>query len=174
MKHLLNSIFLLVLIAAPVLAVAEEGVLSPEEHKMEASVRKIKSSLSSGSNSVSSAMQSQAVSEPPDASGSFVLMMKGLGFCLGVLFIGTAIAKRFRAGGMTQGRGHQSMRIIDRIPVSPKSALLLVDVEGERVLVAVGNEQVVISRPPVSQKHTDVSEEVCLEEQLPVPLRQSA
>lgn len=67
-------------------------------------------------------------------------MLQGLMLCLGVFFIGTAVAKRFRKS--PGGIGEKQMKILERLPLTAKSSLIYIEVNGCRYLVSCGSEQV--------------------------------
>ena len=70
-------------------------------------------------------------------------MLKGLGFCVGVLLIGLGVVKRFKRTPVRR-RGERLL-IIERIPLTPKSYLALVRVKGREILVGVGAEHIAFS-----------------------------
>lgn len=75
----------------------------------------------------------EAVSAP-------VGMLQGLTLCLGVFFIGLYIFKKFYARtGITNTP--RRMRIKERLSVGPKTALLVVEIDGREFLVGCGAEQ---------------------------------
>ena len=67
-------------------------------------------------------------------------LVLGLGLCFAVLSLGVWAAKKF--GLVNQPTRQNAMRIVDRIALSPKTALCIVEAQGKRVLVSVGSERV--------------------------------
>lgn len=67
-------------------------------------------------------------------------MLQGLALCLGIFFVGFHFYKRFALKSGVNGR--RSLELIDRIPVSAKTHLILVQVEGQKKLFTVGSERV--------------------------------
>lgn len=65
-------------------------------------------------------------------------LANGLTFCAAVFFLGLALAKRFRK---KQGDNGSNIQIISRQALSSKSALIVVEVEGKRLLLAESTEQ---------------------------------
>lgn len=76
----------------------------------------------------------------PESPSLAISAVKGLLLCLGVFLIGTWLVKGF--GGKGVIAGSRKMRIIERLPVAARTALLLIEVEGRKVLVAVGPDRV--------------------------------
>lgn len=76
--------------------------------------------------------------EPPP--NSLWLMMRGLGGCLGFFFILLFLYKKLQPKSqLTQKR---RLRVLERLPISPKTALLLVEVSGRELLLTVGQDRV--------------------------------
>jgi flagellar biogenesis protein FliO len=63
-------------------------------------------------------------------------MLGGFLFCLGLFAAGIHLYKRFflRANGTVQRR----LRVIERLPITQKNSLLLVELDGREVLLATG------------------------------------
>ena len=78
-------------------------------------------------------------SQDQSTPGAFS-MAKGLLLVLGVFFIGVYFFKRFN--GVTATGQKRRMRVLERIPISSKAALVLVEVGGQEVLVSVGSDRV--------------------------------
>lgn len=79
--------------------------------------------------------------EEPVISSSAYSMIKGLMLCLGILFVGVHFMKRMtphRPGA----RGQRRLAVVERLPISSRSAIVLLEVDGKPVLASVGSEQV--------------------------------
>ena len=77
---------------------------------------------------------------PPSFASSGVKMTQGLALCVAILLIGAFLAKKFKVGAVNSGA--RSMKVLERLPLTPKTALLLAEVQGQRVILSVGSEQV--------------------------------
>ncbi len=67
-------------------------------------------------------------------------VFEGLLLCLGVLAIGVYLAKRFGLkGAVSAGR---KIKIVERTPLSARTSLVLAQVEGKSILLAVGPDNV--------------------------------
>ncbi len=76
----------------------------------------------------------------PEISTASYKMLQGLGLCCVLLMVGVYVAKKCKISGIAQG--NRKMRLIERIALSPRSHLVLAEVEGRRVLLAVGSDNV--------------------------------
>ena len=77
---------------------------------------------------------------PIDFSSSLMSMLKGLAICIALLLIVVWVLKKLKSPIVTgQGR---SLRIIERLPVSAKSSILLIEVNKKRMLIGVGSDPV--------------------------------
>jgi flagellar biogenesis protein FliO len=79
-----------------------------------------------------------ATSEPFDMTGSMIRMLGGFLFCLGLFGAGIHVYKRYfmQSGGKIQRR----LKIVERLPVSAKNSLLLIELDGREMLLATGPE----------------------------------
>lgn len=68
-------------------------------------------------------------------------MLQGLAFCLGVFLIGTYICKRLGSKNGTF-RQQRRLKVLERTPLASKTSLLLIEVDGKEVLLAVGADKV--------------------------------
>ena len=77
-----------------------------------------------------------ALSEPFDMTSSMNRMLGGFLFCLGLFGAGIHFYKRYfmQAGSRTERR----LKIVERLPVSTKNSLLLVELDGREFLLATG------------------------------------
>ncbi len=75
-----------------------------------------------------------------DASGIGLKMFQGLAFALGLLFIGLYFVKKLNPRAV--GGAERKIKIVERTPVTPKTSLILAEVEGKKVFLAVGPDRV--------------------------------
>lgn len=70
---------------------------------------------------------------------SILNLMEGLGYCLAVFFLGIYLYKRFvlRQSGPIK----RHMQIVERLQLTTKSSLVLVEIEGRKVVLSVGSER---------------------------------
>ena len=71
-------------------------------------------------------------------SGLVVRMLEGLVLCAGLFFIGVGVYRRL-GGERAMPRGRR-MRVVERMMVAPKTSLVLANVDGREVLLAVGEK----------------------------------
>jgi hypothetical protein len=98
--------------------------------------------------------------------GTGIKMLQALAICCGVFLVGIHFYKKYTGQGPVFNKNRR-MRILERLPVSPKSALLLVEVDGKKVLIGVGSENVshIPLREVADQGEFGVSlDEVCAED----------
>ena len=81
----------------------------------------------------------ESVTEPESLVGTAGKMFKGLALCLGVLLVGLAIYKRVRPQHFAK---ESRMKVRDRLSLTPKTSLLIVEVDGKEQLIAVGVDAV--------------------------------
>lgn len=67
-------------------------------------------------------------------------MVIGLGLCITVLFGGLALAKK--AGWVKAPARNRSVQVLEKVALSPKSSLCVIEAEGKKYLIAVGSERV--------------------------------
>jgi len=67
-------------------------------------------------------------------------MVIGLGSCIAVLFGGLALAKK--AGWVKVPTHNRSVQVLEKIALSSKSSLCVIEAEGKKYLIAVGSERV--------------------------------
>lgn len=89
-------------------------------------------------------------------AGSFVRMVGGFLLCLGVFAGGVHLYRRYGAVAL---RGNsRRLTIVERIPITAKSALTLVALDGREFLVTSGPDNLrVVSTPAVSKETFDES-----------------
>ncbi len=66
-------------------------------------------------------------------------MVQGLAICLGVMFLVLAVIKRTKKG-VIKTKSH--CKIIEKMPLTAKSTLILVEINGKQHAITVGSEQV--------------------------------
>ena len=71
-------------------------------------------------------------SQPALESSGFKLFW-ALGLCLGVLLVGLYFVKRYLPGAVVPHT--RRLRVVDRLSLSPKTSLVMVDVEGQKLLL---------------------------------------
>ncbi|MDC0358692.1 flagellar biosynthetic protein FliO [Oligoflexia bacterium] len=76
----------------------------------------------------------------PQFKGSGFRMLQGLAICVGVFLVGVYFIKRF--GKQKNYYPDKHLNILERMPLTQKTALLLVEVNGENVLLSVGSDRV--------------------------------
>jgi len=70
------------------------------------------------------------------------VIFKGLVLCIGLFLIGVAGYQKFyNKTGSAKG-GKRCLQILEKMPLSPKTTLLLVECDGEKLLLTLGNERV--------------------------------
>ncbi len=74
-------------------------------------------------------------------AGAGMRMIQALALCVGALLVGLHLFKKYNktAGRAPSGR---KMRVIERIAVSAKTSLVMLDVEGRTVVISVGPDHV--------------------------------
>lgn len=119
---------------------AEQGVLSKlERTKIIMSEREqAAASASEGQHSTGSVAGGEGV----EGAGK---MFRGLFLCLGVLLIITHIIKKFSKKNATT-ISDKRIVILDRQSLTSKSALVLADVEGRKILIACGSDNINIQQ----------------------------
>jgi len=85
-------------------------------------------------------VQAPAAKPDTDLSTTAWKMAKGLAITLGVLCVGLGVAKKF--GVTPNATGKKRIKLLDRISVSRKSSLILAEVDGRQILLAVGGDPV--------------------------------
>lgn len=78
----------------------------------------------------------------PEMSGgeAFGRMIGGLAICLVLILVGVAILKRVNK--FVGGTSDKRLKIKERLPLSNKTSLVLVEVGGREILISVGSEAV--------------------------------
>ena len=76
--------------------------------------------------------------------------LKGLGLCLGVFLIGVYFYKRL--GLKAAAGGRRRLRIVERMPLQGRVSLLLVELDGEETLLAVGSDHAALIKGPAGKR----------------------
>ena len=84
--------------------------------------------------------RSGIASESSSLESSGIKMLQGLALCGGVLCLGAWAYKKYVL--KTPAVASRKMRIIERLPLSPKATLVLIEVEGIKKIVAMGSDPV--------------------------------
>ncbi len=92
--------------------------------------------------------------------GTAVKMFTGLGVTIGALLIGLHLYRRF-SGAQAPARSRR-LRVMERLPISGKTALVLVEFDGRPMILSVGSDRVTTVEPQVSEL-SDV-ERLCRDE----------
>ena len=142
---LLTILCAAVLLPAP--ARAEDGAHATP---MEDSVARLKDSLKQEhqqqrGNAVAASLEEWRQKNPGETSTGLKLV-KGLGLCIGVFLIGAALYQRMRGRGLPGNGGR--MQVLERLPLTAKTALMLVECDGRKLLVAVGPDRVAFQGQP--------------------------
>lgn len=103
----------------------------------------------------------------PDTNlgASAMSMVKGLALCVAILLIGAHLYRRSTGQAGAQGPSRQ-LKILERLPLGPRSALLLLEVRGEPVLVGLtadGMRFHQLGRNPLAGDFTDEIAKACQE-----------
>ena len=136
MKVKIKICFLLLIalmLSAATLFAAEPEALANQD-KMQ-KVRMLKELNASAGSEASSSPEL-----PPVEGISFVRLFQGLALCIGVFLIGVHFYKKYVLKNIKPFE--RSINIIDKIPLSSKSHLCLVEVMDKKVLLAVGSDKV--------------------------------
>jgi len=72
----------------------------------------------------------------PSYEGAFFKMMLTLALLLVFIFISVWLLRRLSRGRLAQLNNSRSIKILERRPLSGKSILYLVEVEGKRIVIA--------------------------------------
>jgi flagellar biogenesis protein FliO len=93
-------------------------------------------------------------SEPDSGglAGTGFKMFQGLALCVGLLLIGMHFFKKLDARNRVRSPGRR-MRIIERISVAAKTTLVLAEVDGKKILMAVGNDKVSFHPSPAQEEN---------------------
>ncbi len=74
-----------------------------------------------------------------------IKILQALALCVGIFLVGSFVAKKLTSRPNKNGSSRE-IQIIERLNISPKLALLLVEINGNRFLVGQGAESISISK----------------------------
>lgn len=137
MKRLIASVICLVL-ASPAWA---EQQIGSESAGAEAKLARTKKLVQEQNDGVrASAWKPDMVGEQDSLSEAGLKMVKGLGLCVGGLLIALHFyRKKYPRSTASVGR---QLRIIERLPINAKTSLVMAEIAGKRVVMAVGADRV--------------------------------
>ena len=159
-RALLGGAALLQSLAGARIATAEEP--APAEHAVEEHAAPSKNFGGAPEKSLFSFETAEA-DKQGGAGASIVPMFQGLGLCLAIFFIGLHLYKRFHKH--TEQSVSRRLRLIERIPLSGKSTLVLALRDGKPILLTVGSERVSLLQVDDQQLLSTSLESLCGEEQ---------
>jgi len=83
-----------------------------------------------------------SIAPPPDSeeSSPLVKMLQGLAFCVGIFLIGSWAFRRFAPKRFVASPSGRRMKIVERLAISNRASLALVEIDGREVLVSLGSE----------------------------------
>lgn len=99
--------------------------------------------------------------EEVSVGGTAFKMFSALGLTVGALLIGLHLYRRF--SGVPAPTRARRMRVVERLPIGGKTALVLVEFDGRPMILSVGADRVTTVEPQVSEI-SDV-ERLCRDEQ---------
>ncbi len=137
MKCVVLCISVVMLMSFP--ALAQEVVSSPSK------LERTKELVKQGSDERA---QPKTVTES-SIETSAVKMVSGLVGAIGVLLLLVVALKKIQKGGALVS--NKKIKILERTPLSQRSALVLAEVDGERILLGVGSDPVTILHKMVPQ-----------------------
>lgn len=80
--------------------------------------------------------------EPIAPGASLWQLVQGLGFCIGIFLVGVwAYKKVVLKGGVAPGQARK-IKVIERYPLSPRSGLVLVNIDSKQILIATNGDGV--------------------------------
>jgi len=138
-KSVLLLVLLGLLMSAPRIVVAEEAPaeVAPSSSRLE----RITSLVNQREAQAKNKQLNPVVSEEargPEGSGLGLRVLEGLALCLGALFAGLGLYRKFTGDRpMVKGR---RMRVVERVMIAPKTSLVLARVDGKEIVLAVGDK----------------------------------
>lgn len=137
------------LLSFPTALLGEEQAQVTDERAQEisASLARLKGSLEVVDENRNPLKKKQAVGSEK-SEGSFVSlamkMGKGLAICVGVFFIGLSVMRRLKPETFS---AEPRIKVRERTALTPKSSLLIVEIDGREQLITVGSENVSVITP---------------------------
>ena len=148
---------LLIVLALLFAQVASADEISKQQAISE-SVAKIKESLRKETN------QPERKETPSDTEESPFVMLKGLCICLGVFLIGVGATKQLQAKRLQKLEKTSRIHIIEKVAVTSKTALVLAECDGQKLVFTVGAENVSFCSEGPSKPQLSFAELYPLEE----------
>jgi flagellar biogenesis protein FliO len=106
----------------------------------------------------------QSPGQPVSGGGAVGKALQGLGLCLGAFLVTVGLARRFRRPAAASAK---SVRVVERVPLSTKTTLVVVEFDGERILLTQGSEQIArLVRKGAPGGARERQEQLCREEKL--------
>lgn len=102
---------------------------------------------------------SEGAWEASSSQSSVVGMLSGLALCVGVLLIGSYGYKKLHGDKIV--KISKNLKIIERLPLTQKSSLCVVEWEGKKLLVGTGTDPVSFFES--RESFGNFSEEICEE-----------
>ena len=137
----------LILLCCSMPVFAEGNSRSPLQASEETldSVKRLKSTLTDQGDSKKSNLVKDSISwdtgkVQSSGESNMMRMVQGLGLCVGLFLVGVSIARRINP--KLRVTNEQRLFVRSRVPLSNKTQLVLAEVDGREVLVAVGQENV--------------------------------
>jgi flagellar biosynthetic protein FliO len=133
--------FLLLVPHAPLVAeetaqhVSEQTIASASENSHSSS-----ETQAAPKRDLQAAVASLRQSPQPEPEVSPWPLAKGLALCLAVFCVIVFLLKRLNPHSLHSGK--RRLAVLERLPLSPKSSLVLIQVDGRTRVIAVGSEQV--------------------------------
>ncbi len=131
--------------AVPAPAAPAEVRAETQGQQYQENIAKIKRDLKTeqglATNTVSSSLSDWKAVESEDQNMVFK-MLKGLALCLGIFFVGVAVLKRINPKAAVVH--NERIKLCSRLAITPKTQVFLVEVDGQRVLLSVGQEQMAL------------------------------
>jgi flagellar biogenesis protein FliO len=78
----------------------------------------------------------KAVSEPDNFQGKFMNMLFILALLIGFMILASIMLKRMTRTRVTQMNNQSLIKVLEARPLSPRSTLYLLDIEGKEILIA--------------------------------------
>jgi len=141
MKLVVRFLVLLVLLSAATLHADERSDRLKSIVDERAAAASAKSAAAVPSDSPKTDLFRSKASESPSDGISGIRVLQGLFLTLGVFFVGIWAYQKLNRQAMPKLSGRR-IKLIERISVGHKTALVLAEIDGRSVLMSVGNERV--------------------------------
>ena len=131
---------LALLVALLFVCLSQPSILRADDPEGDAKLAKTRTIIESNQQATPAASTSAPQTSMADSAFQ---AGKGLAICLAVLFIGVAIYKRLNPN-VVGTRRDQRMKVLDRLALGGRAAVLLIEVDGRQALVGVASDSVSI------------------------------